>query len=257
MQVIALTRNVGFAEGNNRAGGCCAGGRCIALLDPDATVGEHSVRGLVRTLGRRRNRCRRAREDLRASFPLTIEQAGAEFNNLGHSSTRASIDSERGRVMMSRFEVPALTAAQVPLPGKCSACLEKELFDSSYCSCTTKSSIHDIRLRGHGYKVMLHQMRSCAAGMRWIEATTRPWRSRPGHLQTATGSRSFEYSSARDLLVRNLPIGLPFQSGVFSGYRLPAPRGGRDMPTRVEVSGATPVRGAHERTPRQRTSTRR
>src|SRR5215207_502489 len=202
VRVIALTRNTGFAEGNNR-GLAQARGDYIALLNPDATVGEHWLAELVRTLERDEQVAAAVPKIYRAGLPLTIEQAGAEFNNLGHSWTRGFNQPERGQYDVP-VEVPALTGCSVLL--RRSALHGEELFDSSLFMYYEEFDL-SIRLRGRGYKVMYAPNAVvCHKGMQSIKRTTRQSNLQQQFYCNRNRLKILFKYYPSVLLVRNLPM---------------------------------------------------
>ena len=87
VQIVALARNVGFAEGNNE-GLARASGDYIALLNPDTIADEQWLDELVIALESDGTNAAAVPKIYQIGSPKTIEQAGGEFNNLGHFWTR-------------------------------------------------------------------------------------------------------------------------------------------------------------------------
>jgi GT2 family glycosyltransferase len=149
VRVIALPDNVGFAQGNNE-GLAYARGDYIALVNPDTTVDERWLAELIHTIELDPDIAAAVPKIYRATEPTIIEQAGAEFNNLGHCWTRGFNQLDRGQ-FDAATEVPALTGCSVLLRRK--ALHGEPLFDPSLFMYYEEFEL-SIRLRGRGYKVM-------------------------------------------------------------------------------------------------------
>ena len=149
VDVVELKDNVGFAEGNNQ-GLVHARGDYIALLNPDTTVHERWLAELVRGLELDERIAAAVPKIYRTGSPLTIEQAGAEFNNLGHCWTRGFNQPECGQFDVAT-EVPALTGCSVLLRRK--ALRGEPLFDRDLFMYYEEFDL-SLRLRGRGHAVM-------------------------------------------------------------------------------------------------------
>jgi GT2 family glycosyltransferase len=149
VRVIALPENVGFAQGNNE-GLAHARGDYIALVNPDTTVDERWLAELIHTIELDPDIAAAVPKIYRASEPAIIEQAGAQFNNLGHCWTRGFNQLDTGQ-FDTTTEVPALTGCSVLL--RRDALHGEPLFDRSLFMYYEEFEL-SIRLRGRGYKVM-------------------------------------------------------------------------------------------------------
>ena len=149
VDVVALAENVGFAAGNN-VGLATARGELIALLNPDTTVDERWLAELLDTLAGDERIGAVVPKIYRAGSPPTIEQAGAEFNNLGHCWTRGYNQPDRGQ-FDTDAEVPALTGCSVLV--RRAALGGEELFDPRLFMYYEEFEL-SLRLRGRGYRVV-------------------------------------------------------------------------------------------------------
>ena len=150
VHVVRSQVNVGFAEGNN-IGVAHSRGEYIALLNPDTVAHERWLAELVRTLDHDQRIGAAVPKIYRASSGSTIEQAGAEFNNLGHCWTRGYNEPDRGQ-FDTVCEVAVLTGCATLLrrgtlpPGE-------PLFDGRFFMYYEEFDL-SIRLRGRGYAIV-------------------------------------------------------------------------------------------------------
>jgi GT2 family glycosyltransferase len=202
VRVVPLARNVGFPEANNQ-GLAHAQGEYVALLNPDTTVDPRWLDELVQALDGDERIAAAVPKIYRASARSTVEQAGAEFNNLGHYWTRGFNQPDRGQYDEA-IEVPGLTG--------CSTLVRREalagepLFDGELFLYYEEFDL-TLRLRGRGYTVMF-----CPTsivyhkGMRTIHQMTR----QPNLLQQFYCNRNRLKILCKyyplGLLLRNLPM---------------------------------------------------
>lgn len=149
VRTVPLSKNTGFSGGNN-AGVAQAQGDYLALLNSDTTVDRRWLAELVRALD--------ADERVGAAVPKIylaseyprIDQAGAEFNNLGNIWGRGLNQFDHGQ-FDAVVEVPALTG--------CSAIVRREalhgepLFDPRFFMYHEELDL-TFRLRSRGYSIM-------------------------------------------------------------------------------------------------------
>jgi GT2 family glycosyltransferase len=148
VQVIDLSTNTGFAEGNN-VGVASAQGEYVALLNNDTVVDERWLAELVQALDKDECIGAAVSKIYLAREKPTIDCAGAEFNNLGFSWGRGSNQPDEGQ-FDSVVESPSLTACAALL--RRSALCGEPLFDSRLFMYYEELDLA-IRLRGHGYKI--------------------------------------------------------------------------------------------------------
>jgi GT2 family glycosyltransferase len=217
VNVIKLKENVGFAEGNNQ-GLAHARGDYIALLNPDTRVNEQWLSELVRALELDERIAAAVPKIYSDGSPSTIEQAGAEFNNLGHCWTRGFNQPECGQ-FDAPTEVPALTGCSVLLRRK--ALRGEPLFDQDLFMYYEEFDL-SLRLRGRGHTVMYAPKAQVHhKGMQSIRQTTR----QSNLLQQFYCNRNrlkilFKYYPI-SLLARNLPmicLSVAYWDAVFLRY---------------------------------------
>ena len=148
MSVVSLAKNVGFPEANNQ-GLAAAGGDYIALVNPDATADERWLAELLDVVERDDRIAAVSPKIYRAGSPAILEQAGAEFSNLGHYWTRGFNQPERGQFDVTG-EVPGLTGCSVLV--RRSALHGEPLFDGSFFLYYEEFDL-TLRLRGRGYAI--------------------------------------------------------------------------------------------------------
>jgi GT2 family glycosyltransferase len=148
VKVIPLAENVGFAEGNN-VGAAQAHGDFIALLNSDTTVDGAWLAGLVEAISADSRIGAVVPKIYRADAPDTIEQAGAEFNNLGHCWTRGYNQRDRGQ-FEAIVEVPALTGCSALL--RRAALAGQPIFDRQFFMYYEEFEL-SLRLRSSGYTI--------------------------------------------------------------------------------------------------------
>lgn len=149
VNVIRSAENLGFSGGNN-LGLASARGEYIALLNNDTSVDAQWLGELVRVLD--------ADERVGAAVPKIyiasayprIDQAGAEFNNLGNIWGRGCYQLDQGQ-FDTVTEVSALTG--------CSAIVRRQalqgepLFDQRFFMYEEELDL-TLRLRSRGYSIM-------------------------------------------------------------------------------------------------------
>jgi GT2 family glycosyltransferase len=149
VRTIALSQNVGFAEGNNVGVGR-ARGEYIALLNSDTTVDERWLEDLVSALdGDARAGAAVSKIYLAAAYPR-LDCAGAEFNNLGFCWGRGANQLDRGQFDRP-CEVPALTACAMLLRRE--ALGGQSLFDARLFMYYEEFDL-SLRVRGRGYTIV-------------------------------------------------------------------------------------------------------
>jgi GT2 family glycosyltransferase len=147
--VVQLPINTGFAGGNN-AGFAKAQGDYVALLNSDTTVDERWLAELVRALDADERVGAAVPKIYLASANPRIDQAGAEFNNLGNIWGRGLNQFDQGQ-FDTETEVPALTG--------CSAIVRRQalggepLFDARLFMYHEELDL-TFRLRSRGYSIM-------------------------------------------------------------------------------------------------------
>jgi GT2 family glycosyltransferase len=149
VRVIALNRNVGFAAGNNE-GLANACGDYIALLNPDTTVDPRWLGELARVLDADEGVAAAVPKIYRSSAPCIVEQAGAEFSNLGHYWTRGFNQPDRGQ-FSDVIEVPGLTGCSTLV--RRSALAGEPVFDGNLFMYYEEFDL-TLRLRGRGHRVV-------------------------------------------------------------------------------------------------------
>jgi GT2 family glycosyltransferase len=149
VQVIPLTTNVGFAEGNN-VGVANARGEYLALLNSDAVADDRWVEELVRALDGDPRIGAAMGKIYRASAYPRIEQVGAEFNNIGNIWGRGFNEFDEGQ-FETACEVPALTACAALVRRR--ALADESLFDRQFFMYHEELDL-SLRLRGRGYSIV-------------------------------------------------------------------------------------------------------
>jgi GT2 family glycosyltransferase len=147
--VVELPINTGFAGGNN-AGFARAKGDYIALLNSDTTVNERWLAELVGVLDADEGVGAAVPKIYLASANPRIDQAGAEFNNLGNIWGRGLNQSDHGQ-FDTVAEVPALTG--------CSAIVRRQALRGEALFDTRLFMYHEeldltFRLRSRGYSII-------------------------------------------------------------------------------------------------------
>ena len=149
VKIISLKTNTGFSGGNN-AGVENAIGEYIALINSDTRVDEQWLAELVRVLDADDSIGAAVPKIYLASSHPKIDQAGAEFNNLGNVWGRGSYEIDEGQ-FDAVVEVPALTG--------CSAIVRRQalhgepLFDARLFMYHEELDL-TFRLRSRGYSIM-------------------------------------------------------------------------------------------------------
>lgn len=147
--VIPLPTNTGFAGGNN-VGFAKAQGEYIALLNSDTIVDKRWLVELVRALDADERVGAAVPKIYLASAYPRIDQAGAEFNNLGNIWGRGFYQLDQ-RQFDTVMEVPALTG--------CSAIVRRQalqgepLFDQRFFMYHEELDL-TFRIRSRGYSIM-------------------------------------------------------------------------------------------------------
>jgi GT2 family glycosyltransferase len=149
VEVIRLSENVGFAEGNN-VGVAQSRGQYVALLNSDTVVEERWLAELVRAL--------EADDAIGAVVPKIykahayprLDCAGAEFNSLGVSWGRGANCVDGGQYELP-MEVAAVTGCSVLL--RRTALADDPIFDAKLFMYYEELDL-SLRLRGRGYSVL-------------------------------------------------------------------------------------------------------
>lgn len=147
--IVPLATNTGFANGNN-VGFARAKGEYIALLNSDTVVDKRWLGELVQALDADERVGAAVPKIYLASAYPRIDQAGAEFNNLGNIWGRGFYQLDEGQ-FEKLTEVPALTG--------CSALVRRQalqgepLFDQEFFMYHEELDL-TLRLRGRGYSIM-------------------------------------------------------------------------------------------------------
>jgi GT2 family glycosyltransferase len=147
--LITLPTNTGFAGGNN-AGFAKAQGEYVALLNSDTVVDKRWLAELVQALDAdERVGAAVPKIYLAAEYPR-IDQAGAEFNNLGNIWGRGAYQLDHGQ-FDTAIEVPALTGCSVIIRRQ--ALHGESLFDQRFFMYHEELEL-TLRLRGRRYSIM-------------------------------------------------------------------------------------------------------
>jgi GT2 family glycosyltransferase len=202
VRVIELERNVGFAEGNN-IGQAATDGEYVALLNSDACADPGWLSELAEPLDLDQTLAATVPKIYRAGLDGTIEQAGAEFNNLGHSWTRGFNQRDHGQ-FDTPGEVAVLTACSA-LIRRASLC-GQPLFDPSFFMYYEEVEL-SLRLRGAGHGIFYVPSATVShVGMRSVRHAS----SRPQLFQQSLCNRNrlkivAKYFPPR-VLLSNLPL---------------------------------------------------
>lgn len=149
VEIVALATNTGFAGGNN-AGVERSTGDYLALINSDTTADPSWLAELVPALEADVQIGAVVPKIYRADAPGVVEQAGGEFNNLGHFWTRGFNQVDRGQ-LDELTEVPGLTG--------CSALIRRTalggmpLFDPHLFMYYEEFEL-TLRLREQGYRIV-------------------------------------------------------------------------------------------------------
>lgn len=149
VKVVPLPTNRGFAAGAN-AGVNAATGDLIALVNSDVVLDERWLEKLNEALERDPTVGAVVPKVYWYGSDRVLEQAGADFNNVGHSWTRGYGERDEGQ-FDSASEVAALCAT-APLIRR-SVLGGEPLFDSDFFMYCEEFDL-SLRLRGKGWKIL-------------------------------------------------------------------------------------------------------
>jgi GT2 family glycosyltransferase len=149
VRIIPSPTNVGFSEGNN-IGLAHARGEYVALLNSDAVAEEQWLEELAAVLDTNETVAASVPKIYRAGSERIIEQAGAEFNNLGHCWTRGFDQVDHGQ-LETQVEVPILTGCSALV--RRAALHGEPLFDPAFFMYYEELEL-SLRLRGRGYSLV-------------------------------------------------------------------------------------------------------
>jgi len=149
VKLIRAATNLGFTGGNN-LGMTHASGDLIALLNSDAVAGEAWLEELERTLNESPGAAVALGKILFPGDPPRIDQAGAEFNDLGNYWGRGYGEIDTGQYDQPA-EVAGVTACAMML--RRSALANEPLFDEAIFMYGEELDL-SIRLRGRGHSIL-------------------------------------------------------------------------------------------------------
>lgn len=149
VELIRSTTNLGFTGGNN-LGMTHARGDYIALLNSDAVADDGWLAELERTLSESANAAVAVGKILFPVSPPRIDQAGAEFNDIGNYWGRGYGEIDSGQYD-EPAEVPGVTACAMLL--RRSALQDEPLFDDSIFMYGEELDL-SIRLRSRGLRIL-------------------------------------------------------------------------------------------------------
>jgi GT2 family glycosyltransferase len=167
-RVLRLPANTGFAQGSN-IGAAAARGDYLLLVNSDASLDPDAVAELSSMLDRDPTVVAVVPKIYRADQERTLEQAGAEFNNLGHCWTRGFNEVDSGQ-FDDAVEVPALTACCVMIRHE--ALGASALFDPTFFMYYEELDL-TLRLRGRGWRIVYVPTAVCRhKGMQSVRKVT-------------------------------------------------------------------------------------
>jgi GT2 family glycosyltransferase len=148
--LLELEENTGFAAGTN-IGFRHASGEFIALLNSDATAEPHWIEAMTLALGRWDDAAASVGKIFVRDDPGRIEQAGAEFNQLGNYWGRGQGEMDEGQ-FDREGEVPGVTGCAMMI--RRDAVRDGEFFDPSLFMYGEELDL-TIRLRLRDYRIIM------------------------------------------------------------------------------------------------------
>lgn len=149
IKLIELRENTGFAGGNNIGLGHTTG-ELVALLNSDATADSRWIETMADVMNRHQEAAACVGKVYFHDEPRTIEQAGAEFNQLGNYWGRGHREVDRGQYD-EECEVAGVTGCAMMIRRE--ALSGEDLFDRSIFMYGEELDL-TIRLRSAGYHII-------------------------------------------------------------------------------------------------------